>query len=197
MDKCLLDISSTSGVWFTADLHLGHRNIIKYCNRPFVDEVQMDNAIIDSWNSVVAPGETVFVVGDFTLRDIHSALAYLERLSGKIVVLPGSHDKWIFNPASVEQVYFWLGKALIWPQAAMIRVAGETIFLHHYAQRVWPHSHHGSYHLYGHSHGRLKDNGTRSIDVGVDACGFRPISASQVFDKLSSRKYGPTLEIDL
>jgi len=39
--------------WFTADLHLGHRNIIEYCNRPFADVDEMNRALIANWNQVV------------------------------------------------------------------------------------------------------------------------------------------------
>ncbi len=32
--------------FFTADLHFGHANIIKYCKRPFTDVAAMDRALI-------------------------------------------------------------------------------------------------------------------------------------------------------
>jgi hypothetical protein len=49
------------------------------------------------------------------------------------------------------------------------------VILCHYGMRVWPASHHGSVHFYGHSHGRLPGYG-RSRDVGVDMLdvAFRP-----------------------
>lgn len=53
--------------WFTADLHLGHRNIIDYCGRPFGDAVAMNRALVDGWNNVVAEDDDVWVLGDFAL----------------------------------------------------------------------------------------------------------------------------------
>ena len=55
----------------------------------------------------------------------------------------------------------------------------QLIVLCHYAFRVWRNAHHGSWHLYGHSHGSLPSAG-RSMDVGVDCHDFSPISYEQV-----------------
>ena len=51
-------------IWFTADLHFGHSNIIQHCNRPFSNVDEMDNYLISRWNSVVKPNDTIFVLGD-------------------------------------------------------------------------------------------------------------------------------------
>jgi calcineurin-like phosphoesterase family protein len=50
---------------------------------------------------------------------------------------------------------------------AEAHVDGERVTLCHYGMRVWPASHHGAWHFFGHSHGRLPNHG-RSRDVGVD-----------------------------
>ena len=56
-------------IWFTSDLHLGHGNIIKYCNRPFKDIEHMNRALIDNWNSRVKLNDVVFHVGDFCFKN--------------------------------------------------------------------------------------------------------------------------------
>ena len=55
--------------WFTADLHLGHFNIIKYTGRPFKSLKEMNETLIRNWNARVKPEDTVFNVGDFCFKN--------------------------------------------------------------------------------------------------------------------------------
>lgn len=51
-------------IYLISDLHLDHKNIIKYCNRPFSSVEEMNGAIIDNWNEVVKESDFVYLVGD-------------------------------------------------------------------------------------------------------------------------------------
>ena len=51
-------------LYFTADLHLGHANIIRHCGRPFASVEDMDRCLIDNWNRRVRPEDTVYILGD-------------------------------------------------------------------------------------------------------------------------------------
>jgi calcineurin-like phosphoesterase family protein len=50
-----------SKIFFTADQHFGHKNIIKYCNRPFSSVEEMNKVMIDRWNEIVGKEDTVYV----------------------------------------------------------------------------------------------------------------------------------------
>lgn len=65
-----------------------------------------------------------------------------------------------------------------------IKDGNHNVVLFHYACRVWNASHHGSFHLWGHSHGGLSHQG-RSLDVGVDSWDYRPVTILQVKDRLA------------
>ena len=90
-----------ANVWFTADLHLGHGNIIKYCHRPFLSKTEQeraaenprgkwrvsdrtiqrhDDALLDAINAVVQPCDTLWVLGDFCWGDLEMAREYLGRI---------------------------------------------------------------------------------------------------------------------
>ena len=56
-----------SKIWFTSDLHLNNKNVIKYCNRQYEDQYEMNKALIENWNSKVAEDDAVYVLGDFIM----------------------------------------------------------------------------------------------------------------------------------
>lgn len=55
-------------IYYTSDLHLGHANIIKLCNRPFADIDEMNRVLISNWNSRVTNGDTIYIMGDLCFR---------------------------------------------------------------------------------------------------------------------------------
>jgi calcineurin-like phosphoesterase family protein len=55
-----------STTWITSDLHLYHKNIITYCDRPYDNEYDMNAGIVSAWNSDVNDGDNVIVVGDLS-----------------------------------------------------------------------------------------------------------------------------------
>ena len=160
--------------YFTADPHFQHANIIKYCNRPFKSIQEHDEILIINWNSVVMPGDLIYIVGDFGFGDLESIL---KRLNGTKILVTGSHDKSTLKYPK----YFAKISPLI-----EVTIEDQPIVLCHYAMRVWGRSHYGSWHLYGHSHGNLEGSG-KSFDIGVDCHNFFPWSFKQIKEKMDTR----------
>ncbi len=180
-------------VWFTSDHHFGHSNIIKYCNRPFNSVEEMDTQLIELWNSVVGASDTVYHLGDFTFHGIQHFTDYIAKLNGQIKILPGSHDlRWIAGFKQNCKSYSG-HRVVILPPLISLKFPlnnscrPQIIVLCHYAMRVWDRSHHGSWHLYGHSHGKLPGQGL-SFDVGVDCNELKPISLEQVAERMAVKK---------
>jgi len=164
-------------IFFTADLHLGHDNIRKHCGRPFDTVEEMDEAIISNWNRTVSARDLVYVVGDFALRNHNLHLA---RLKGKKILIKGNHDKMsqdcLRNFTEVHQL---LAR----------KIDQQLIVMCHYCMLVWPSSCHGAWHLYGHSHGRIKEfSNLPRCDVGMDVWDFVPASWDAIKKKLAGRK---------
>ena len=183
--------------FFTSDTHFGHRNIIKYTKRPFADAREMDEALITRWNEVVGDNDVVYHLGDFTLKDSHFAAKIFQRLNGHIKVLGyhWHHDKrWL--PQGFGRSPFASSGGVpvqILPPMAVLRFKHlrnkgrpQVVVLCHYAMSKWDRSHHGSWHLYGHSHG-VFENGGLSMDVGVDCNDFRPFSLEDVAEIMRAR----------
>lgn len=160
-------------IWFTADTHFGHANIIRHCARPFETVEEMDAALIDLWNSRVGPNDEIYHLGDFAFKaDPDRVEKLFRRLRGKKHLIIGNHD----GAATLRLP--WASEPV---DRRIVRVPGVDVpvVLDHYAMRVWPRSHHGAIHLYGHSHGTLPGHG-RSIDVGVDVHGYRPVELAEI-----------------
>ncbi len=52
--------------FYISDLHLGHYNVIKMCNRPFSSVEEMDETLINNWNAAVHDEDDVYILGDFS-----------------------------------------------------------------------------------------------------------------------------------
>lgn len=81
-------------IFITSDLHLGHQNIIKYepISRPFATVEEMDDAIVERWNSKVGPHDTVYVLGDLCMGMRDKVKERVSRLNGHIILVRGNHD---------------------------------------------------------------------------------------------------------
>lgn len=138
----------------------------------------MNEALVENWNKVVQPSDTIFHLGDVTFgHNIGMISALISRLNGEINLVPGNHDKII--------------KKNNFPNIKIVREHGEVMFWHEgYLLRLW---HYPTYefknanemeiYLHGHSHGKVLGNQHR-IDVGVDCWNYHPISFEMIKERI-------------
>lgn len=79
-------------IFLISDTHFNNDNIIHYCNRPFTNADEMNEALIANWNSVVGPDDEVYHLGDFIMGLADNVVPILRRLNGKIHLVRGNHD---------------------------------------------------------------------------------------------------------
>lgn len=162
--------------YLTADTHFGHNTALKGCNRPYSSTDEMDAALVAAWNKAVHPRDTVWHLGDVALGlDDRRVAEIWHSLNGTKKLIIGNHD--------VDKQGQLIGalSRLPWAEVAHhaeIKHDGQRIQLSHYAGLTWNAEHHGAYQAFGHSHGRLLGM-PGSVDVGVDAQGYRPISVDE------------------
>ena len=179
--------------YFASDAHFFHRNVIKYDGRPFDNVEQMNEQLILNWNSVVSEEDEVYYLGDFGMGSEEELFKILRRLNGRIYYIFGNHDK------VVKKSKRMLGRFIWTKDLAEIRIpdsdaprGAQSIVLCHYAMRVWNKSHHGAWHLYGHSHGSLpEDPNSLSFDVGLNCIDYTPISYTQVKERMNQKNWKP------
>jgi calcineurin-like phosphoesterase family protein len=168
-------------IYFTADTHFGHKNILKYQNRPFLvgtetydsytraSVVNMDEQMIARWNETVGNGDTVYHLGDFAFLQIKQAAQIFDRLNGTKILIPGNHDS-----LEIQQLPW----ARVHPYFE-INLDGKKIIMCHYAFLSWNKAHRGSLNFHGHSHGSIPPT-TQRCDVGVDCWDYRPVRLDQI-----------------
>lgn len=174
-------------LFFTSDTHFGHENIIKFCNRPFANAQEMNEALINNWNRVVGPDDTIFHLGDFAFGGSYLWNNMLDRLNGHIHLIIGNHDR-----KNLRQGYIQKFDSIS-PQL-QININGRSVYLNHYPFLCYGGSYRGDkdavWQLFGHVHSgpfstgkddeRLKMLFPYQYDVGVDNNNFTPISWEDV-----------------
>jgi len=173
-----------TNVWFTSDTHYGHSNVIKYCDRPFANAKEMDETLIENYNSVITNEDYVYHLGDFCFKGGKDASSIFNKLNGKKkFLIKGNHDAKQTLKLPWDGVY-----DVLYLKIRTIPNHQDDpteIFLSHYAHRVWNKAHHGSFHCFGHSHNSLSPHG-KSFDCGVDAWNYFPISLLQVKERMEN-----------
>lgn len=174
-------------IYYTSDLHFDHKNIIKYCNRPFSSVEEMNAALITNWNARVTDNDFVYILGDFTLEGRDRALHFLKQLKGHKTLILGNHDTFAYKEAFDTDA---AGLDCVIEHKAMCKVhdpfVDKKIVLCHYPLAVWNGKEHGSLHFYGHVHNSTDKfypylyaiDG--AFNVGADVHSWYPCTAAEI-----------------
>jgi Predicted phosphoesterase or phosphohydrolase len=170
-------------VFFISDTHFGHKNIIKYEDRPFLSVEEMDSKMIENWNSKVDKGDRVYILGDFAFSDKEYVIRLMDKLNGQKFLVKGNHDH-IVKEKEVAEKFAWVKDYYVLKHNKM------KFVLFHYPIQVWDCQHHGSVHLFGHVHSNKEDHHPlletlkNAYNVGVDVNNFTPIEITEILEKL-------------
>lgn len=161
-------------IYFCSDTHFSHANILKYCERPFKDPQEMDAVLIKNL-SIVKPEDTLYFLGDFTMRGedhIKWFQSTLSRIAGRKILILGNHDKlkpFTYIDVGFESVHtsLVLDKFFLAHDPALLAAMPSDYIM-----------------LCGHVHGLFKSvkdaQGRIAINVGVDVWDYKPITLEQV-----------------
>ena len=205
MEKLNIKLELGQNLFFTSDLHFGHRNVLKFCNRPWEDEKQMAQGLINNWNSVVTDNDIVFVLGDtFWFNDSRTIKKILGQLNGKeIYIIPGNHcDFDAYHRVDDPRIHLCQDIVCLWLTSADFdrrhwhRKTME-IWMQHYPMSTWPHRENGALHLFGHIHSQEgKTEGVdqdlilhwNQADAGCDYWGWKPVLFEDVLTFMQNKK---------
>jgi len=162
-------------IYFTADLHFYHGNVIKHAKRPFADAAEMNRALIRNWNQTVSTEDEVYILGDVTMKGAGYAMEALTQLHGRKYLVKGNHDGFAEQASFDLSIFKWI------KDYHELKYQNELFMLFHYPIQEWNGLHRGAYHLHGHQHNHADYNeanraqGLRCYDIGVDANRYLPV----------------------
>lgn len=168
-------------IYFTSDLHFGHRNVISMAQRPFETVEEMDSALLANWNDRICPKDEVYILGDITLNDAAGyAMNLLRQLNGRKYLVRGNHDKFVDKKAFDPRLLEWV------KDYHSFHYQKQKFILFHYPIAEWDGFYRGAIHLHGHQHNKPGYNianagkGLLRYDVGVDANAMAPVSIEEI-----------------
>lgn len=182
-------------IWFTSDTHFGHARIVELSNRPFRDVGEMNEALVDNWNSVVSSNDTVYHLGDAVMGNFEENIKIVGRLKGVKILVPGNHDRVSSVESSSRRARFYPQYLKFFDDIEREYVEydfdGVNFAICHYpyygdSQDIDRHKNmrpvdNGLPLIHGHVHEKWRTNG-RMFNVGVDVNDFRPVSVSTVVE---------------
>ena len=180
----------TTNIFLTADLHLDHENIIKYCNRPYKNKEEMYENIINNWNEIVNSQDIVYIIGDFSLRGPKHKMWFeetLKLLNGSKILIYGNHDR--LKPKQVIEVGFKeVYKSLMLDKYFLVHDPRKA--------RTVPSS---IKTMCGHVHDlfTLNENTHRVLNIGVDVWNYYPVELSVATNFLENKQPDSNLDFFL
>ena len=171
-------------IFYTADLHLGHENVIAYSKRPFGNADEMLECLILNWNSVVSDNDDVYIIGDLFFKlGTKKQLEILRSLKGRKHLILGNHDRNL-NTA-VRDEFASTNDYL------KLNDNGRCVILSHYPILEWDGYFRGAYHIYGHIHNNFDtlayqiinnnpEHFKNAFNAGVDVTGYTPRTLNEL-----------------
>jgi calcineurin-like phosphoesterase family protein len=172
---------SEQKLWFYSDPHFFHNNIIRFTNRPYQNVEEMNQDLVNRFNSRVGKNDKVIFVGDMFFfkrnkEEIQKCLDIYRALNGchKTLII-GNHDKSFF--------YFPYDVSL---KSLTITIANEEVLINHYPYRSLENPEmtkrpvdEGKFLIHGHSHNKVKVK-DRMINVCCDSWDYFPVSTEEI-----------------
>lgn len=207
----LLRHTENSRLFFTGDQHFFHGKLTE--QRGFKSVEEMNEALINNYNSCVGDNDLVINLGDMFVGagtwpdNKDKCQNIVERLNGKIYYITGNHNSFVKHVWKNEiknryneeiEVYpLTVGKITFLGPQALFKIKTEKrthfVFAAHFSFLTWIDMNHGIMHICGHSHGSLPQSqpeykGAKRLDVGVDNFGFKPLLLDDFLAIMETKK---------
>lgn len=164
--------------FFISDTHFFHANILKFVDdngqfcRQFNDIDEMNEKMVEKWNSVVKDGDYVYHLGDVTFNYDRPFRSLMSRLKGKKRLILGNHDK---IKGTVLLDYF--EKVDLW------KGFKEGNFTCTHIPIMLPSLRDGAFNVHGHIHQNVMDD-PHYINVCVEQRNYTPVHMDTILAEI-------------
>ena len=151
-------------IFVSSDLHLGHKKIINYFDRPFEDIDHMNKVIVNNWNKTVKPRDKVYFLGDLSFKSYYTEF-WIPFLNGKIIFIKGNHD-WFKNTC-----YF---------NSFVLKYKNDYFYLVHDPKNV-PQNWKG-WAICGHNHDQKPffNRETKRFNISAEVTNYKPVNMEYI-----------------
>ena len=172
--------------YYTADLHLGHVNILQLSNRPFRTIEEMNETIINNINAKVKNNDDLYILGDFSYK-CKNPVDYLSKINGKKHLIIGNHDGKLLENKVAMKMFIEATPYL------KINDNSRQVILCHYPIAEWDgFFRERTYHLFGHVHNNFNNPWYEFMskqhncwNVGVDVTNFQPVTLDELIKQIN------------
>lgn len=171
-------------VYFIADLHFGHAEILNYEKRPFSGIEEMDECMITLWNETVKPEDQIFILGDFSLYPPEKTKELTKQLNGRKFLVLGNHDEF------TQQFYLEAGFEAV----SRYPVIFESFYMLSH-EPLYLNVHMPYANLFGHVHSNpiYADYTAQSFCTCVERIGYRPVPFEEIQQKMKKKASEQTI----
>lgn len=158
-------------IYLAGDLHLNHKNIIRYCNRPFKSVKHMNHTLIRNWNKIIRNRDKVYFLGDLCLKG--NANYWRKKLKGRITFINGNHDDRLNEN---KQDY----KIIAYKDIDFLLIHNP-----YNIQKDWE-----GWSICGHTHNNspkkypLINHKNKTVNVSIEMINYKPIELETIYQKI-------------
>ena len=168
-----------TNIFIVSDCHFGHSNICKFLRedgtklRPWDNSDEMDEVLVQNWNSVVKPNDTVYNLGDVVMN--RRCLPILNRLNGSVRLILGNHD--IFDHTDYVKYFKRLHGSMKIDNLLLSHIPLHPDSVPHWAMA----------NVHGHIHAQ-DINDPRYFNVSVENIDYTPVSLEELKLKIKEKQ---------
>ena len=159
-------------IYFSSDSHFSSNRTFQFSRRPFKDVNDMNEKMIEIWNSIVNPEDEVIHLGDF------GDYTFRKFLNGKITLALGNYEIKDINEDRItldDLINKYNFNRILPAEGALININGHDFYCCHKPEDCDM----NEFNLFGHAH-RLSMIKRFGLNVGVDCHYFKPINLEEI-----------------